>query len=217
MIKELLTDKDNSEKIRDAIAVILASELKKQSELAQEKQIDDKEDFNIKTYIEHGRPWFLYSNGNYSFPIVNVCLQETAPDTAPGSTANNVKYIGQYFIDCYGCGNSRNEGENEDMPDDYLSAMRAWKTARIVRNILMSGFYTYLGMRDIVRKREVKKMTTIIPKNLADSAISITAARIVFEVSFFEKSPEATPVVLDEISFVSRNDGEVTLIDSLYE
>jgi hypothetical protein len=211
MIEKLLTDKDNAEKIRDTIAVILAAELKNQSELAQKEQIADKEDFNIKTYIEHGRPWFLYFNGNYSFPIVNVCLQETAPDTAPGSTANNVKYIGQYFIDCYGCGNSRNE--NEDIPDDYLSAMRAWKTARIVRNILMSGFYTYLGMRDIVRKREVKKMTTIIPKNLADSAISITAARIVFEVSFFEKSPQAQAAELEDISFVSQNDGEVTLID----
>jgi hypothetical protein len=212
MINGLLNKEDNAEKIRDTIAYIVALESRGQKELADELRIKDKDDFNIKVFIEHGRPWGLFLNGDYSFPLVNVCLQETAPETAPGSTINNVKYTGQYFIDCYGCGNFKNENE-EDMPDDWLSTIRAWKTARIVRNILMSGFYTYLGMREIVRKREVKKITTIIPKNLADSAISVTAARILFEVSFFEKSPQAEAGILEGISFVSRNDGEVILID----
>jgi hypothetical protein len=212
MINELLDEKDNAEKIRDMIAGILALELKEQKIVANERQIKDKGDFDIKVFIEHGRPWSLFFDGNYFFPLVNVCLQETAPETTPGSTINNVKYIGQYFIDCYGCGNFKNEDE-EAAPDDWLSTIRAWKTARIVRNILMSGFYAYLGMRDIVRKREIKKITTIIPKNLADSAISVTAARILFEVSFFEKSPQAEAGILEGISFVSRNDGEVILID----
>ncbi len=215
-INELLNIQDNAEKIRDRIAAILKLELTKQKQLADDSaEIENKKDFDIRVYLENSRPWEVSVNSADAnpFPLVNVCLQETNEDTSPGSTLNNVKYTGIYYIDCYGCGNNQSESPEEFIPDDFLSTIRAWQTTRIVRNILMSGFYAYLGMRGIVRRRRISKIVTIIPNGMPDTALDVTACRITFEVDFFETSPEAQGVDFEGLSFKSENDGEVTLID----
>ena len=99
-INELLTDQDNSEKIRDRIAAILKLELTKQKQLADELKIKDKKDFNINVYLENSRPWELTGDNeeNNPFPLVNVCLQEINKDERSGSDQNNVKYTGIYYI-----------------------------------------------------------------------------------------------------------------------
>jgi len=219
-IKELIKNKDNAEKIRDQIACILKAELLNQKQLADEsEEITDKKDFDIAVYIENSRPWELTGDKKDSspFPLVNVCLQETVEDEkSPGATVGNVKYNGTFYIDCYGCGNNQPENTDEYVPDDFLSTMRAWHTARVIRNILMSGFYAYLGMQGLVRKRKIKKITTIIPP-LTESSISITGCRIIFEVEFHEVSIVGDGVKLEEISFTSNKNGEVSLIDALFD
>jgi hypothetical protein len=69
----------------------------------------------------------------------------------------------------------------------------------------MSGFYTYLGMRDIVRRREITEAGTGAPTdrtgNIDDSAVSVTICRIIFSVWFSEDSPQAAGVELEGISF----------------
>ena len=210
-INFLINNQDNAEKIRDRIAAILTLELQRQKELAIENTVEDLKDFDIGVFLENARPWALTGDKN-PFPLINICLAGTREDTSPGSTANNIKYIGTYTIDCYGCGNFKAEAD-EELPDDSLSALRAWKTVRIARNVLMSGFYTFLGMRGIVRRRRILKIDTIIPQGLAEAAIAITAARLTFEVEFFEQSPQAEATELEEISFKADDSGEVNLID----
>jgi hypothetical protein len=208
-IDKLLINKDNAEIIRDTIAGILKSEIENQIKIAEENDVVDS-DYNINVFIENSRPWALIDENNNPFPLVNICLQQLVEEERPGSTINNQKYIATFYIDCWGCGNKN----SEDSPDDYLSTIRAWKTARIVRNILMSGIYTYLGIRDIVRKRKVVSMVTIIPQNLNESAISITACRIKFEVETFQESPQVTPAVLSAVSLqIDDPTGEVKLVN----
>jgi len=206
-INKLLTERDNAEKIRDTIAFILKDEIENQKILAAENK--EKDDFDINVFIENARPWNLANEDNNQFPLINVCLQQISKDDKPGSTINKQKCTAVFNIDCWGCGN----GKNNDLPDDYLSTIRAWKTARIARNILMAGFYSYLGIRDIVRKREIVSMNTIIPQGLPESAISVTACRIVFEVETFEESPQAEPTVLEALSLIVDDPtGKVNLI-----
>jgi hypothetical protein len=209
-INTLIENQDNAEKIRDQIAALLTLEINNQKKIAIEKEVPDKRDFDIAVYIENARPWELTGDKN-PFPLVNICLQETGGPS--GSTVNHTKYTGQFVIDCYGCGNQKLENDDEILTDDYLATIKAWKTARIVRNILMSGFYAYLGIRSLVQKRTVKKITTIIPQGLPNSAVAVTAARIILEVNFFEESPQAEAADLEGISFKSENSGRVTLID----
>jgi hypothetical protein len=213
-IKTLLNSPDNAEKIRDQIAAILKLELSNQKTLADnDLKIENKKDFDIKVYIENSRPWALLSDKpeKNPFPLVNVSLQDIKKDSGP--IAGKIKYTGTYLIDCYGTGNFQPENAAEWIPDDYLSAVRAWQIARVTRNIIMSGFYAFLGMREIVRGRDIESITTVVPKELQDAAISITACRITLKVELHETSPEAEGVIFNGLSFKSNNDGEVILID----
>ena len=209
-INTLLNKQDNSEKIRDQIAALLTLELKNQFTLASNQKIEDHKDFNINVYIENSRPWQLVRENKNPFPLINVCLNKIEEETTPGNDAKK-KYTGQFYVDCWGCGNVNNETENFTN-DDYLATIRAWKTARIARNVLMSGFYTYLGIRQLVRKRRIASITTIIP-NLTESALAVVACRIILEVDFYEESPQADATELDGISFTSDDSGNVRLID----
>ena len=215
-IKTLLNTPDNAEIIRDQIAAILKNEYLNQKVLATEARqilINDVKDYDIKVYVENSRPWMLLSDNPVKnpFPLVNISLQDTKHNG--GANSGKVKYIGTYFIDCYGLGNYQPENNAEWEPDDSLSTKRAWLVARITRNILMSGFYAFLGMQGAVLKRNIESITTVVPTGLENSAISISACRIKLNVELFENSPEAEGVLFNGISFRSSNDGEVNLID----
>ena len=213
-IKTILNTPDNAEKIRDQIAAILKLELNNQKILADNDPIiENKKDFNIKVYIENSRPWMLLGDKpeKNPFPLVNISLQDIKHDSGP--IAGKIKYTGTYFVDCYGCGNYQPENAAEWEPDDSLSAKRAWYTARVTRNILMSGFYGFLGMQGTVLKRNIESIVTVVPAGLEGSAISITACRITLKVDTFEISPEAEGVLFNGITFTSNDDGEVNLID----
>jgi len=216
-IKELLQNEDNAEKIRDGIAAILKIELENQKKLADDLNIEDKKDYDINVFIENSRPWELASGEKYPFPLVNVSLQETNEDAGkPGPAVGNIKYTGTFYIDCYGCGNYQpiTPGKNKTyIPDDSLATKRAWKTARVVRNILMSGFYVYLGLQGVITRRRITKIVTMVPAGLDTSAYTITVCRIYFDVDFFEKSLEGTGVYFEGITFKSDDVGKVNLID----
>jgi len=212
-IKTLLNTPDNAEIIRDQIAAILKAEFLNQKELSEIENIENKIDYNIKVYVENSRPWLLLGDNadNNPFPLVNISLQDIKHNG--GANSGKTKYTGTYFIDCYGLGNYQPENASQWEPDDSLSAKRAWYTARITRNILMSGFYAFLGMQGTVLKRNIESITTVIPAGLDNAALSITACRVKLNVELYENSPEAEGVLFNGISFRSNNDGEVNLID----
>jgi hypothetical protein len=209
-ITTLLTEPDNIEKIRDRIAFILKLEFMNQYQKAMEQNIEGANDFNVGVYLERERPWQLTENsqGESPFPLVNVKLAGYREESAPGSPVNHQKYIGDFIIDCYAQG----APDNPDYFDDTDAAIRAWKLGRMVREVLMSGYYTYLGMRDIVRRRKITEAGTGTPTdktgNIDDSAVSVTICRILFSVYFSEESPQAVGVELEGISFKASAPGK---------
>ena len=198
-IQTLLKEKDNVEKIRDAIALILKTELSNQYALAETAGIESLEDFNIGVYLESARPWELTANeaGGNPFPLVNILLNETRrAEGKAGSAIGRKRYTASFSIDCYACGNAESDSD-----DTRQAALKAWRIACIVRSILMSGFYAYLGMRGVVLERDMPGIKTGIPSNLAESAAAVTVARIDFSVSFYEDSPQGDGAELEEIQF----------------
>ena len=198
-IQTLLNEKDNIEKIRDAIALILKNELSNQYALAETAGIESLEDFNIGVYLESARPWELTENelGGNPFPLVNILLNEMRRvEGKAGSAIGRKRYTASFSIDCYACGNTE-----ADSDDAMQAALKAWRIACIVRSILMSGFYAYLGMRGVVLERDMPGIKTGIPSNLAESAAAVTVARIDFSVSFYEDSPQGDGAELEEIQF----------------
>ena len=210
VIHTLLDKNDNAEKIRDMIAGILKTENVNQYELALKSGVSNAEDFNIGVYLENARPWGLAENenGKNPFPLVNISLNDTRrSDEQTGSAIGRKKYIASFFIDCYACGNFESGGN-----DTEQAALKAWRVAAVVRNILMSGHYAYLGMRGVVLERDLLGIKTGIPGNLDESAVAVTVARMEFSVMFYEDSPQAEGVVIDGISFeVVDKTGEVLI------
>ena len=198
-IQQLLSEKDNAEKIRDAIALILKTELSNQYLLAKAAGIESPEDFNVGVYLESVRPWELTANeaGGNPFPLVNILLNEMRrAEGKAGSAIGRKRYTASFSVDCYACGNAESDGD-----DTRQATLKAWRIACIVRSILMSGFYAYLGMRGVVLERDMPGIKTGIPSNLAESAAAVTVARMDFSVSFYEDAPQGDGAELEEIQF----------------
>jgi hypothetical protein len=166
-------------------------------------------DFDIGIYLERERPWQLTENseGKNPFPLVNIKLAGYRKESEPGSSSSHYKYIGDFIIDCYVQGSP----DSPDYFDDTDATIRAWKLGSMVRQILMSSYYTYLGMRKIVRRREITEAGTGTPTdrtgNIDDSAVSVTICRILLSVWFSEESPQAAGVKLEGISFKAFTPG----------
>lgn len=210
VIHTLLDKNDNAEKIRDMIAGILKTECVNQYNVALKSGSSNAGDFNIGIYLESARPWELTENEakESPFPLVNICLNETRKaEGKAGSAIGRKKYVASFFIDCYACGNFESGGN-----DTEQAALKAWRVAAVVRNILMSGYYAYLGMRGVVFERDLLGIKTGSPGNLDESALAVTVARMELSVSFYEDSPQAEGVVIEGINFETvTKTGEVLI------
>jgi hypothetical protein len=214
LVNYLITKKDNAEIIRDRIALILTAELAHQYELALDHTPEpdeqfDPEDYHIGVYMENQRPWDIKD-----FPAVNIQLLSTAKDEKPGSTVGKQKNKIHFAIDCYARGKIVDSETGEPVPDDSNATLSAWFVGRLVRNILMAGEDTYLGLRGLVQKREVSARNTGVLENLSESAAAVSVCRILFDVDSYEDSPQASYESLDGMEFkIQTADGRIILAD----
>jgi hypothetical protein len=205
IISTFLSTPDNVELIRDQIGAIIALESANQYALAIKAEVDDADDYDIGVYIENARPWDLSGEKKDSpFPLVNVMLEKVINESG-SSAVSSQKYTATFDLDCYGCGNLAG-GET----DDQQAARKAWKVARIVRNIVMAGEYTYLGLQKIkdvqcVSSRKITKMSSGISGNMAESAQAVIVCRIELAVTYYESSPQATGVEMEPMVFACED------------
>ena len=204
-IDTLIWMPDNIEVIRDQVSAILKIELKHQEELA--KKENDANDYRIGVWKEKTRPWQLDQDNekNNPFPLVNVQLMGYSRGDQAGSDMGDRKLMAEIIIDCYAHG----EFEATE-PDDTNSALEAWRIARIVRNIITSEHYAYLGLRGMVRSVKIREGKTGDPRNKDGSAQSITICRLVLEIEYSEKQLEVKGSKFEEYNFVASSpNGEV--------
>ena len=121
-----------------------------------------------------------------------------------GSTKNADKTMkATFFIDCYNHGNFSGDGLT-----GRSANVAAWKTARIVRNIICASDYTFLKLRGIVGGREITRMQTGKPP-VESSAANLSIVRITLEVTYNEQSPEVTGVPLEIVAIAVSADGMI--------
>lgn len=193
-ILELIDKQDTNEIVRDQIAAILEIEKEKQKDLAL---IDGQDQYlyDFDVYVEKSRPWELLSDTTGEElsqpPIVNVLFDNDVFDNKGSDSVGNQKVLGTFYIDCYGSKNSY-EDDNGDMVDgDSESSKEADRVARLVRNILMAGEYTYLGLRKTVLKRYVNRREKFMPSDREGKYFeTIVATRITLNVEYVESSPQ---------------------------
>lgn len=212
MIPTLIDKSDTFEAVRDKIAQILVDESFNQQSLAIAAG-RNPEGWKLRVYTERSQPWQAwYIDGvpTDRSPIVNVWYDNGSFDANSGDVISKQIHRATYNIDCYGLGVAVDTVEGHD-PSDELAAKEAQRTVRLVRNILMSGVNTRLGLTGIVFRRWVSSISIFQP-NLSDNpSFDVVGARLSFAVDFHEIAPqvEGQPLELISINLTRASDGSI--------
>jgi hypothetical protein len=210
-IAVLIENPDNIEKIRDQVSAILKIETAAQYAMALAAGAADAGDYRIGIWQEKSRPWQINEDAEKKnpFPLVNVSLMGFHADGSGGPAVGQKKYTGEIYLDCYASGEF-----TADESDDTDSARRAWKVGRVIRNILSSEQYSYLGLRGIVRDIRIVEGKTGDPRNQNEnSAQSVTICRLVLQINYYEDTPQASPAEFEEYNFVASSPSGEVLFD----
>ena len=215
----ILIDKlDNFEIVRDKIAAILTVEIANQQILATAAG-KNPTDWKLRIFTERSNPWEYLLNANSdtppedTSPTVNVWFDNSNFNPHASDTIERQKSETVYNIDCYAYGKSKDDPLGGHIPGDKEAALEVHRTLRLVRNILMSGVYTYLGCRGLVWGRWPQSITSFQPDITGRQMQHVVGARLALKVEFNEFSPQ---VVAETLEFVSANvkrteDGQIVI------
>lgn len=174
--------------------------------------------WRLKVYLERANPWADFINAPDPLdvsPIINVAFDTTSYDQSRSNSVQRQRAIAIYHIDCYGYGVSSTEDPDEEghLPGDEDAALEAHRAVRLVRNILMAGAHTYLGLQGLVAFRWPQSVTIFQPTADERRVQNVVGARIALEVHFNEFSPqvEGEPLELISTSVLRAETGQLLL------
>lgn len=197
VMQSLIDKRDNFEIIRDKIALILTDESAQQVAYATSEGKDNPEDWALKVYTERFLPWQSFrvnDDGTIEdrTPIVNVWFERLTFDEGSSNIINRQEGPGVFNIDVYGCGvNAETEDGHKSSDED--AADNAQRASRLVRNILMSGYYVTLGYeypQKVICGRKIRSINAFQPEQGNEAIQGLMAYRISLEVQFNEFAAE---------------------------
>lgn len=218
-IATLIDKQDTAEIVRDQIAAILALESAAQVALATTAGKPDPNEWKLRVYQERSNPWenLPAENGDIP-PVVNVWWDSSTFEMAASNIVERQKSAATINIDCYGYGKSADDGGTGHVAGDRNAAETVQRAVRLVRNILMAGEYTYLGLRGTVWRRWVDSITMMQPQQDNQNVHHIVAARLAFRVEFNEFSPQVQPETLELLTVdVQRTEDNQIVVEADYD
>lgn len=218
MIPTLIDKQDSFEIIRDQIAGILATEVQSQMALAT-LAAQDPNDYKFRVFADRSNPWEEYLNDEPDeTPLVNVWYETSNFETRASNISERQKSDTIYNIDCYGYGVASDVVAGGHLPGDLQASLAVHKIIRLVRNILMSSEYTYLGMRPLVWQRWIQSITVFQPTQDNRAVHNVIGARIQFNVCFNEYSPQYVPETLEYVAIdINRAENGEIIVEADYD
>lgn len=205
-ITTLIDKVDTSEVIIDQIAAILVIEQANQQTLATAASKDPRL-WALRVFVGRANPWaeFIDSPDQLNAtPIVNVDFDSSIYDKSASDTFERQRTSALYNIDCYGYGVSATSGAGH-APGDQVAGDEAMRAGRLVRNILMSSFYTYLGLqRGTIARRWPEQYQSFQPSNGQQPVQNVMAVRLQLRVDFNEFSPQVVAEIMDTIALTVK-------------
>ncbi|HKY40790.1 MAG TPA: hypothetical protein VJN18_32870 [Polyangiaceae bacterium] len=206
---------DTVELVREKLAEILFDEQKSQQEKATEAD-KDPVDWALRVFLERSNPWEEFTDpppqdSQRDFtPLVNISWDNSNDDEKASDPVERQRVHAVFNIDVYGAGVGRDTSEGHQ-PGDELAVLERDRALRLVRNIIMAGHYTYLGMRGVVTGRWRVSTESFEPPIGEAPKVRVRAARIALRVSFNEFSPQVEGVPLELIAVIGKSSetGEV--------
>lgn len=215
---DTLIDKfDNFELVRDEIAAILTLESENQQALALAASEDERL-WKLRVFLERANPWSEFQDAHDQLdatPIVNVWFDESTVDLKRSNLVERQGTDATFNVDVYGYGVSEEtldyEGELTHIPGDERAARDVHRAVRLVRNIMMAGAYTYLGMRGVVGRRYFQSIKSFQPQIDNRAVQHVQAARLALRVEFNEFSPQVQgqPFELLHVQVKRKETGEL--------
>lgn len=192
-IQSLITGPDAFELVRDKIAAILVIESARQQVLAADATLNPGP-WKLRVFLERSSPWEEWladpeSDGYDPTPMVNIAYDTSSFIERASNVVGKQSVSVTYNIDCYGQGVARETDAGHD-PGDEAAAFESQRALRLVRRILMSSYYTYLGMRGVVGKRFPTSIEAFVPPTDAQNAVKVQAVRLKLVVDMIETSPQ---------------------------
>jgi hypothetical protein len=205
-ITTLIDKQDNNEIVRDQIAAILSIEKTNQIQLATDAGKPNPLLWDFDVFIERAKPWESLSksdgseDGELKNGLVNVYFESDNFDSPGSDNIQTQKVRGTFFIDCYGQ-KSAVDTAGVISAGDELSSYEVDRIARLVRNILMAGQYTYLGFDrgQIVTKRFIIRREKFFPDQRQDGFENVIGERLTLNVEYIETSPQAVLEILNTL------------------
>ena len=217
-ITELIDKVDTSELVRDEIGAILLAESAEQQALATAAG-EDPNLWKLRVFLERSNPWSEWidvpdQGAADAAPIINVRLETVSYDESASNAVERQRAQATYHVDCFGYGVSEDDGEGGHHPGDMRAALEAQRAYRLVRNILMAGHYTYLGMRGTVGRRWPQSVQALQVPLDGRTIHHVSAVRLAFRVDFNEFSPQVQGQPLELISTKVKRTGtgEILLV-----
>lgn len=203
-ITTLIDKLDGSEIVRDQLAAIIKMESEAQEALAIAASRDPRL-WRLHVFVERADAWSEFQECPEQIdaqPIVNVSFESASFDEGSSNHHERQKAVGTFHVDCYGYGVSQETVEGH-MPADEAAGREALRGLKLVRNILMSAHYVYLGMprgtNQIVWRRWPQS-TTLFQPTIDGAAIQrVVGARLTMQVEYTETAPQ---VATEELGFI---------------
>jgi hypothetical protein len=200
-INTLIEKQDTNEIVRDQIAAIITVELARQRALAAAAS-KSQVPYTIDVYAERLRPWELLSDEDgdeaSEMPLVNISFDNDTFDNKGSDTVGNQKAKGIFYIDCYGHKNSYINSKGVKIHGDSLTSRESDRVAALIRNIIMAGEWTYLGLQGSVFRRYILRREKFIPSDREGRFFeTVVSTRMTLEVEYKEYSPQNPGVDLE--------------------
>lgn len=224
MIAQLIDKLDSFEIVRDKVALILAQESASQQSLAANAG-KNPDLWRLRVFTERTNPWEFMRTDDGSAPsdrapVVCVWWDSANMDARASQTIDRQQTDVTINIDVYGVGVTELlSGGAGHTPGDEAAAREAQRGARLVRNILMSDSYVYLGFDrslGIVGQRVIGTMQAFQPEFAGQNALQLSAVRLTLQVKVSETGPQTPAVIIEEISAIVRDESGEILVDALF-
>lgn len=216
MSLQLIDKQDTSEIVRDQIGAVLLAETANQQALATAATKDPRL-WTWRVFSERVNPWsdFLQTAdpANVS-PIIHVAIDSIRYDKSRSNMIEQQQCEATYHIDCYGYGVAADVFGGGHVPGDEAASLEAQRAARLIRNVLMSAENIQLQLPGTVIERWTESIQVFHTPVDQQSAQQIAGARITFQVSFNEYSPQIQGQIIESVNVTIKRaeTGEVYLV-----
>lgn len=211
LITELIEGPDGHEVVTAAIGSALAVEIAEQQVLAA-NAAQNPELWRADVYVNRMKAFDTRQDGDDLVPIINVWFKSASFDK-DGSTVRSMRGDGTWNIDVYGFGKStRNTGNGGQDVGDKAAKDAADHWLGLVRRILMSAQYTYLGspransqpdpslLKQFCYGRWVENISAFQPELETRAAITCVGSRLALGVHYLVDSPQLIGTVFEILS-----------------